>query len=96
MPWAPDERNSFLVSPDNYVKELESAGFEIEFVNDRHQFAVDTFEDFRAEMAGSEGPPPLGTHILMGKNAPIKVKNLTENLINGLAAPFEIKARKRL
>ena len=95
LPWAATETTSFLESSESYVESLKRSGFDIEIVSDRHQFAVDFFEAVKAKMAGAGGPPPLGIHVLMGDNAPQKVRNLTANLVNRLVAPFEIIARKR-
>lgn len=35
MPWAEDERSSFVETPDDYVEHLEAAGFTVEEVEDR-------------------------------------------------------------
>jgi hypothetical protein len=47
----------------------------------------------KARIAES-GPPPLGLHILMGPDAPVKVANMVENIQQGRAAPVEIIARR--
>jgi hypothetical protein len=94
VPWAENENSSFLASKDQYISDLESAGFKVEIINNRHDFAVEFFKEVRKKMANADGPPPLGIHVLMGKDAKVKVKNLTENLISGLVAPFEIIAQK--
>jgi hypothetical protein len=39
-------------------------------------------------------PPPLGLHLLMGKNTPEKVANMIANTSDGRIAPVEIIARK--
>ena len=36
----------------------------------------------------------MGLHILMGNTAPIKVKNMIENISRNLIAPVEIVAEK--
>lgn len=95
VPWATDEKTSFLETSEKYLEDLETAGFEILFVNDRYEFAVEFFKEVRAKIADSGGPPPLGIHVHMGQDAPAKISNLTENLINGLVSPFEIAAIKR-
>ncbi|NNE67440.1 MAG: class I SAM-dependent methyltransferase [Pyrinomonadaceae bacterium] len=94
LPWAASAETSHLSSAGQYVKDLESAGFQVETVTDRHAFAVEFFEAVKAKMASAGGPPPLGIHVLMGSDAKTKVTNLTSNLINGLVAPFEFVARK--
>jgi MPBQ/MSBQ methyltransferase len=47
MPWAEDERSSFVETPDAYVAHLEAAGFTVEEVEDRTESTL--------------GPPPTGS-----------------------------------
>jgi MPBQ/MSBQ methyltransferase len=44
LPWAEDERSSFVETPDEYVVHLEAAGFTVEAVEDRTSW--------------TQGPPP--------------------------------------
>ena len=46
LPWAEDERSSFVESVDDYTRHLEAAGFTIDEVEDR--------------TASTMGPPPAG------------------------------------
>lgn len=46
MPWAEDDRSSFVETPEQYVAHLEAAGFTVEDVDDR--------------TASTLGPPPTG------------------------------------
>ena len=46
LPWADDERSSFVETVDDYTRHLESAGFTVEEVEDR--------------TAATAGPPPAG------------------------------------
>ena len=57
--------------------------------------ALAFFADLRAKTAAASGPPPLGLHVLMGKNTPEKVQNMIDNISNGGIAPVELIARKR-
>ena len=41
------------------------------------------------------GPPPLGLHLLMGADAPIKVANVLHGLREGRLAPTEMIARAK-
>ncbi|MGQ0778267.1 MAG: hypothetical protein ACT4NY_28310 [Pseudonocardiales bacterium] len=36
------------------------------------------------------GPPPLGLHLVMGNDAPVKIKNMVEGLERGVLAPIEL------
>jgi SAM-dependent methyltransferase len=47
LPWADDERSSFVETPDDYVRHLEAAGFTVEDVEDRTSW--------------TQGAPPTGT-----------------------------------
>ena len=46
LPWAEDERSSFVETPEDYTRHLEAAGFTVEEVEDR--------------TASTLGPPPTG------------------------------------
>lgn len=46
LPWADDERSSFVETPDDYVAHLEAAGFTVEEVENR--------------TGSTLGPPPVG------------------------------------
>ena len=94
VPWAADESFSFLTAPDDYRQALEAAGLEIVDLEDRRDFAVAFFERMRARLGGKDGPPPLGLHILMGADAPMKYGNMMRNVEAGLMAPVQIIARK--
>jgi hypothetical protein len=60
----------------------------------RRDFALAFFADLRAKTAAAGGPPPLGLHVLMGKNTPEKVQNMIDNILKGRIAPIEIVACK--
>jgi hypothetical protein len=47
-----------------------------------------------ARAAAEGGPPPLGLHILMGTDAPMKTANMLRNLEHGQIAPVEISSAK--
>lgn len=94
VPWASTVEQSALATPDVYAEALGAAGFEVLSVNDRHAFALGFFEKMKVASAGGAGPPPLGLHLLMGPDAPVKYRNMMNNTLNGRIAPFEIVARK--
>ena len=60
----------------------------------RRDFAVDFFDRLAADSSSSQGPPPLGLHLLMGPTAQTKVRNMIRNVADELVAPVEIIARK--
>ena len=94
VPWATVAKASSLASPANYKHSLMAAGFQIVSEHDRREFALDFFERLKANSALADGPPPLGLHILMGKEAPTKVQNMIENVSRNRVAPIELIARK--
>jgi len=92
-PWAANESASFVGSPADYRGALEAAGFEVISERDQRQMALDFFARIRARITQS-GPPPLGLHILMGKDTPQKIANVVTMLEQGTIAPIEIIARR--
>ena len=95
VPWAASASGSALSSPEDYKASLEQAGFTIVAERDRRQFAVEFFARLKARAQGGDGPPPLGIHILMGETAPLKVRNMIDNIARELIAPVELIAEKR-
>ena len=63
-PWANDRSTSFLATPDELRRLLETAGFQIESWRDTTAAARVFFETALARSAG-RGPPPLGLHLLL-------------------------------
>jgi ubiquinone/menaquinone biosynthesis C-methylase UbiE len=95
VPWATTPDLSAVATPERYKKALEEAGFTVIAERNRRDFALAFFADLRAKMAAAGGPPPLGLHVLMGKNTPEKVQNMIASTSKGLIAPVELIARKR-
>jgi SAM-dependent methyltransferase len=95
VPWATNADLSAVAEPEQYKKALEKAGFTLIAERNRREFALAFFVELRARTAASGGPPPLGLHVLMGKTAPEKVRNMMANISNGNIAPVELIARKR-
>jgi SAM-dependent methyltransferase len=94
MPWATGAHTSFVAEPAHYRRALEAAGFEVSAERNRRDDAIAFFRAMRARLAES-GPPPLGTHVLMGKEAPQKIANLIASLEAGRLAPVEMVCRRR-
>jgi SAM-dependent methyltransferase len=94
VPWATVPETSSVAAPGDYKSALVSAGFELVNERNRRDFALGFFERLRADAAADEGPPPLGLHLLMGKNASTKVQNMIENISQGRVAPVELIAAK--
>ena len=94
MPWASAAHTSFVAEPERYRHALGAAGFEVVAERDRRDYAIAFFRTMRARFA-ERGPPPLGTHVLMGREAPLKIANLTACIEAGRIGPVEMVCRKR-
>jgi SAM-dependent methyltransferase len=95
LPCADTAETTFTATPAEYRRALEGAGFEIRKERDRHAYAVDFFGRVQAMLAEGDGPPPLGTHLLMGDDAPQKLAAVVDNLDRRVIAPVEIICRAR-
>ncbi len=93
VPWASVPGTSVVSSPDEYREALAAAGFVVESERDRRDFAIEFFQRLRAG-EGNRGPPPLGLHLLMGPDAPLKIANMIDNIARGTVSPVEVIARK--
>lgn len=92
-PWADAAETSHLTSPEEMVDLLEQAGFSLEETEDRTAAGI---AFFRQRLAPSpEGPPPLGTHILLGPTAKERFENVMKGMEQGAIAPVVMIARKR-
>ena len=94
VPWATTAASSAVASPAQYRDALQAAGFTVIAELNRRDFAATFFEQLRAKTMAAGGPPPLGLHVLMGRNAPDKIQNMIQSIANGLIAPVELIARK--
>lgn len=94
VPWATTAASSAVAKPAQYREALEKVGFTVIAERNRRDFALAFFDQLRAKTAAAGGPPPLGLHILMGRNTPDKLQNMIENISKGRIAPVEMIARK--
>jgi ubiquinone/menaquinone biosynthesis C-methylase UbiE len=88
VPWASDAEASFVAEPQTYRRLLVEAGFRVEHERDRREFGIESFS--RMPTSPTEGPPPLGPHIVIGHDFAAKVANLVEAMQRGLLAPTEM------
>ena len=82
VPWADDASLSHLASEHVAKEALGRAGLGIEVWNDRTAESAAFFAKTLARI-GEKGVPPLGIHLLMGDNAPDKLRNYARNLGEG-------------
>jgi ubiquinone/menaquinone biosynthesis C-methylase UbiE len=92
--WATTAETSAVAEPIHYRKALQAAGFVVTAERNRRDFALTFYDQLRAKISAAGGPPPLGLHILMGRSAPDKVKNMMESVAAGRIAPVELIAQK--
>lgn len=95
VPWANTSATSFLATPDAYRMYLEQAGFEVEEVEIRADFAKTFFTEQRKKVEAAGGPPPLGLHTLIGADTGTQFANLVDAIITDKIAPAIIIAKKR-
>lgn len=93
--WAATPEMSFVVGAAEYRRALEAAGFDIVKERERGDFACAFFRQVAARAAEQGGPPPLGIHILLKRDAPQKLANLMGHLESGTVAPVELICRTR-
>ncbi len=94
VPWAANESMSFVDDLPTYRMALEAAGFEVQQLRNRGAFAIEFFSAMRKQSANNGGPPPLGLHIILGQDAPLKIANMVDAIAAGTIAPVEIICRK--
>lgn len=94
VPWASTPEGSAVADSITYTSALEKTGFNIVSQRNRREFARDFFEKLQSRADGAEGPPPLGLQILMGDTAPLKVRNMIDNISRNIIAPIELIADK--
>lgn len=82
VPWSDGPEGSFLVSPEDFRAELERAGLRTEVWEDVSRPSLD-WASSTIERLRETGPPPVGLHLLMGEDAPIKLNNVRHSLEEG-------------
>jgi MPBQ/MSBQ methyltransferase len=90
VPWARDATMSFVASLSEYETALASAGFRLLASRERGQFAKEFFTAVQQRAARTDGPPPIGLHLILGADAPTKIANMVAAVTAGTLAPTEI------
>jgi SAM-dependent methyltransferase len=93
VPWARDESTSFVAGIADYRAAIAAAGLALHGVEAKTDLALEFFAKMKARMANG-GPPPLGLHLVMGRDAAVKVGNIAANIASGAIAPVLMLARK--
>lgn len=82
VPWAEDAGLSALVPPEEARALLGELGLGVRVWEDVTARSL-AWLAAAAERAAASGPSPLGIHLLLGPNAPVKLENLARNLREG-------------
>jgi len=93
VPWASTEAGSFLEPPENYRAAAERAGFILLAERARVEFALEFFEKLKVDIE-KNGPSQVGLNLVMGPDAPMKIKNMFDAIKNGWIAPVEMVFKK--
>ncbi len=93
VPWARMPETSFLVTPDELRRYLETSGFTIVSWEDTTKAARLWFTNLAKKIQES-GLPPLGFHVLLGSDFQVMAQNQRRNLEEGRIALAQVVARK--
>jgi SAM-dependent methyltransferase len=93
VPWAETVATSFLVTPDAMLADLVAAGFEIVMFRDTTAETLPGTIRNR-ERFERDGPPPLGTHLILGERLIEMTINSARNMEEGRGATIEALVRK--
>lgn len=93
VPWAQDETTSFVEPVAHYRAAIERAGLTVATESRQKDLGLEFFARMKARVAES-GPPPLGLHLVMGKDAGVKAANMAGNIAKDAIAPVLLTARK--
>lgn len=92
VPWASSAETSFVEPQATYETALVHAGFQVQSATDHSEIAAAFVEAFEKGMAGDNGPPPVGLHLVMGATTPQKAVNSIAAMNQGLITPVELIA----
>ena len=94
-PWAATAAESFLSTVDDTRNELQSAGFEVEQVNNALRRALDFMARSRAMVERGGKPPYRANALIHGDDAAATLTNVVRAYKDGSLFPIEVVARKR-
>jgi hypothetical protein len=87
LPWAEEKEGSAISSVEDYNAALTKAGFSLTYEEDKTDFAIDFFEKISITMSSSDGPPPVGLHLLMGELTKQKIGNMAQLIKSRVISP---------
>lgn len=80
--WAGTDSMSFLISPTDYRSVLAAYGFVEKHWQDTTERSIEWFAKVVRRVERGD-PPPLGTRLILGNEAPLKAANVLDNLKSG-------------
>ncbi len=92
VPWSETGSDSFLKTRQETCALLQDAGFDIAGETNLRDYAQAFFREAFARAADTNGPPPIGLHLLTGPNAPQKFRNYALALDDHQIEPVIIQA----
>jgi ubiquinone/menaquinone biosynthesis C-methylase UbiE len=94
-PWARTAETSFLATPEDTVRALEAAGFEVVSTRDTREEALAFGARSREHVARGEKPPHRAIQLIHGDIAAAAMANTARALAGHRVVPIEILSRKR-
>ncbi len=94
VPWAANSATSYLSTPNDYIKAMTAAGFNLMKQSNRREFAIEFFDKLHTTLQAAGGPPPLGLHTLMQESTKSKINNMITNITANYIAPVELIVKK--
>lgn len=95
--WADTPATSFLHVPAETRAMLEAAGFRVLAWHDNTDVALAEMDAARATKAPRpSGPPPLGTHLVIGPGYRDKMRNSERNLREGRTRPINAMLQREM
>jgi SAM-dependent methyltransferase len=89
VPWAESAELSALETPQTYRAAARETGFVLKAEEDRREVALEFFSKLQTNV-GSDAPPPLGLHNLMGPTVKAKVANMIAAVRAGTITPVQM------
>jgi SAM-dependent methyltransferase len=94
VPWARDPSISHLVTPLEWRRLIEDAGFDAIHWRETTAAGLDWFADMTRRIQGG-GPPPVSFVLLLGPEFPAMASNMRRNLEENRIALVEAVCRRR-